>query len=224
MKVPDLSKSRPKGWFITLAVLTAVLAPIAVYVWTFGTELSHTHQRWSEMGSAMSGIYAPLLAILTLAVLAAQVHLQSSMNRHTFDQSFVQNARDDVHFYLNQLAAEMTRKFNDGSEIKTVLVDAFAYANAQCLDQPDVIEVAQELNRRHQRLLALWSAFYSVLAGLRTHNFYPYSTAYITTKQKAIAMLSYEGCAALDNFVWCVSERRLNYGFEFSGAELPQPE
>ncbi|HJV68879.1 hypothetical protein, partial [Ideonella sp.] len=172
-----------KAWPVTLLVIVALLTPIAVYVWTFGTELSHDHSRWSEMGSAMSGIYTPILTLLTLAVLVAQVQLQASMNRHTFDQSFVQESRDRISFSLQQLAAELSREFDDGSEIKTMLIGAFAYANADTLGQPKVVEIAQALNRRHHRLFALWSEFYSAMAGLRAHDYHPYSTAFTAMKQ-----------------------------------------
>ena len=222
MRPPLSPDDRRKGWVVVLVVLAALLAPIAVYLWTFGTELSHVHQRWAEMGSAMSGIYTPLLAILTLAVLVAQVNLQFRMNKHTFDQCYVQDARSDVHFYLDQLASELSRKFDDGSEVKTMLIEGFSYANAAQLSEPKVLEIAKTLNRRHHRLVAAWSAYYSVLAGLRSNSYHPYSITYATTKQKAIAMLSYDGCAALDNLVWCVSEGRLHLAFEFSGAGLPQ--
>ena len=83
-----------------LAIAAVLLAPIAMYVWTFGPTITDNHARWSEMGSAMSGIYAPILAILTLLLLSIRVGLQGRMNEHTFDQSYVQDARADLHFYL----------------------------------------------------------------------------------------------------------------------------
>lgn len=221
MKQSAESPKHRKGPVITLIVLAVLLTPMLVYVWVFGTALSHDHERWSEMGSAMSGIYTPILTLLTLAVLIAQVRLQASMNRHTFDQSFVQQARDQISFSLEQLAKEMSREFKDGSEIKELLIGEFAYANAERLSKPDVIAVAKSLNRQHHRLFSLWSEFYSAMSGLRVHDFDPYNTTYTSMKQRAISMLSYEGCAALDNLVWCVSDGQLNYGYEFSGADLP---
>ena len=213
----ELCKRR-KGLAITMAVLLVLLVPILVYVWVFGTELSRDHQRWSEMGSAMSGIYTPLLTLLTFAVLLAQARLQASMARHTFDQSFVQQARDKIAFSLEQLANEMSQEVEDGSDIKSLLVREFAYANAERLAEPALKEVAKSLNQRHHKLTSFWSEFYSAMTGLRVNDFDPYSTTFTSMKLRAIAMLSYEGCAALDNLVWCVSEGRLKYGYEFSGA------
>jgi len=175
------------------------------------------------MGSAMAGIYSPILAILTLVLLLTQVQLQSRMNEHTFDQSFVQNARDDLHFYLEQLVGELSREFDDGSEVQAMLVSVFAYAEIDDLKRAEVVATASALNKRNHRLVAIWSAIYGILAGLKANDYPPYSNNYVTSKQKAIAMLSYAGCAALDNLVWCVSEGRLSYPYEFSGALTSRP-
>lgn len=202
----------------TLAIVALLLMPMLVYVWVFGIELSRDHQRWSEMGAAMSGIYTPILTLLTLAVLVAQFKLQASINRHTFDQSFVQQARDKITFSLEQLAIELSKDMEEGRQIKSSLFDKFAYAKAETLAMSSAVNVAKSINRQHPRVVALWSEFYSGIAGLRTHDFDPYSTAYTSMKQRAISMLSYEGCVALDNFVWCVSERKLKLGYEYSDA------
>lgn len=222
MKLLQKIRKHWTHWALRLVILAVLLFPLLFYVWVFGTELSHDHQRWAEMGSALSGIYTPILTLLTLAVLFAQVRLQSRMNRHTFDQSFVQQARDQITFSLEQLASELSKVDEAGSEIKVQLINTFAYANQVALVEPSVVSLAKSLDRKHHRLLALWSEFYSAIAGIRIHDFDPYNTTYISMKQRAISMLSYQGCAALDNLVWCVSEGRLNYEYEFSGANLPE--
>ena len=56
-------------WIILLIISLIMLMPIAVYIWRFGIIISNQHLRWAEMGSAMSGIYAPILSLLTLVVL-----------------------------------------------------------------------------------------------------------------------------------------------------------
>ena len=166
----------------------------------------------------MAGIYSPILVLLTLLLLLTQVKLQSRMNDHTFDQSFVQDARADLHFYLGQLENELSRKFDDGSEIQTMLIAVFAYPGSEDLKDEKIMANAAAINKRYHRLVSIWSAIYGILAGLKTNDYPPYSNNYVTAKQKAIAMLSYDCCAALDNLAWCVSEGRLNYPYEFSAA------
>ena len=200
-----------RGWIAFGLVAAILLVPVAVYIYTFGFTVTSDHGRWSEMGSAMAGIYTPILAVLTLLVLLAQVGLQEKMNRHTFDQAFVQDARSDVHFYLDQIAQELARIYEDGHPIGPTLIEVFAYpAKPQLLVAP-VADIAKALNKRQPGLLASWSAFYSVLAGLGAHDWHPYKNAHLAAKQKAIAILSYAGCAALDNYTFSASEGRLKY-------------
>jgi hypothetical protein len=221
MKPSKMPRERRTRLIIALLIVAILAAPALVYVWVFGTELSHDHQRWSEMGSAMSGIYTPILALLTLAVLLAQVRLQTDMNRHTFDQTFVQKAGENITFALEQLARELSREFDDGSELRKILIGAFANETVVGLAEPAVLEVAKSLNERHDRLVALWCEFYRDIAALRANKYHPYDTTYGSMKQRAISLLSYRGCAALDNLVWCVSEGKLNFDYEFSGAGIP---
>lgn len=171
----------------------------------------------------MAGIYSPILALLTLLLLLTQVKLQGRMNDHTFDQSFIQDARADLHFYLEQLATELSREFDDGSEIQTLLIAAFAYPGAEDLKGEKIMENAAALNKRYHRLVSIWSAIYGILAGLKANDYPPYRNNYVTAKQKAIAMLYYACCAALDNLAWCASEGRLNYSYEFSAALRVDP-
>lgn len=207
-----LHRAATKRGSIIFGLVTAVLlVPVAVYIHTFGFTITRDHGRWSEMGSAMAGIYTPILAVLTLLVLLAQVGLQEKMNRHTFDQAFVQDARSDVHFYLDQIAKEFARIYEDGRPIGPTLIEAFAYPEKPQLLVAPIADIAKALNKRQPGLLASWSAFYAVLAGLGTHDWHPYKNAHLAAKQKAIAILSYKGCAALDNYSFSASEGRLKY-------------
>ena len=70
-----------------LATLALLLAPIVIYVDKFGGDITSDHQRWAEMGSAMSGIYGPILAFLAFAVLILQARMQGEANKHMFDQA-----------------------------------------------------------------------------------------------------------------------------------------
>ena len=73
-------------WVCFAIFAVAIISPVAVYVYTFGKELSNDHSRWAEMGAAMSGIYSPLIALLALAVLSFQLVAQRYLNKHILDQ------------------------------------------------------------------------------------------------------------------------------------------
>ena len=70
-----MSKRSLISFFILLLIF---LTPVLVYVATFGASLSRSHSIWSEFGSVMSGIYAPIIAMTTLLVLLAQLGLQNN--------------------------------------------------------------------------------------------------------------------------------------------------
>src|ERR1035437_302475 len=147
MPRPLTKKQLRKVRYVLLAVAVALLAPIGVYISTFGISISNSHTRWSEMGSAMAGIYAPILAILTLCVLLVQVQLQGQLNEHTFDQGYIQDVRADLHFYLEQLAYEFRMEFSDGQDVVSILVSNFAYVSFSDLQQPQTVEIGKVLNR-----------------------------------------------------------------------------
>ena len=91
------------------AALVALILPAAIYVYIFGPNLSDSHQRWGEFGSAMSGIYASILALLML--LSAPSWADDSI-AHQFQPGFGSEGRhydrqggyegrvdQDGHFY-----------------------------------------------------------------------------------------------------------------------------
>lgn len=218
-----MADSRPKPSIAVQLVLlsliaAALVAPIIVYVATFGPNLSNEHARWGEMGSAMSGIYTPILSLLALFVLVAQVRLQNQINAHQFDQAYIQEARSDVEYYLEQLDHELSKVLDNGTTVREFLHTGFEFANLEELGSNRLLEIAREFNRRFPRALSIWSAIYPVFIGLNSQKHFPYAHNFQSAKQKAIVMISFETCVALDQYVWCVSEGHLNFPYEFSPA------
>jgi hypothetical protein len=198
-------------------LLTAVLlAPIVIYIDKFGFTISNDHQRWSEMGSAMSGIYGPILAFLAFAVLILQVRMQSESNKHMLDQSHIQQADADIAFYLGKLESAMEKMDSSGRTAGQHLKAVFAFATIDQLREEAVIAAATLMNREHSQLFAAWAAYQSIIAGLAVVKEQPYLMSLSTAKQRAIVVLSFEMCAALDNFTWCVTNGRLNGPYVFS--------
>ena len=212
------SSFRRRSKIIGAAAFGLLAAPICVYIYVFGWHISDNHARWAEMGSAMSGLFTPILSLLTLGVLAAQVRLQGEMNKHAFDQAYVEEARSDVHYYLSQLVSELAAEFDNGSVLRAELVSSFAYASVVKLRDPECTRIARALDRKFPRVISLWGAFYPVLEGLRVNSHPPYEHNFGAAKQKAIALLSFEVCIALDNLVWCASEGQLRRNYQFSSS------
>lgn len=209
--------------FIVLVsiVLGALVAPIATYVYIFGSSITDNHSRWAEMGSAMSGIYAPLLAVLTLVVLAAQYNLQRAFNTHSRDRDYVEDARADIHFYLDHLRQALQRPTESGEAVGVLLIRHFAYGSTEAVQSDEFQKSAELFNREFPEAVRLWSCVCPILMGLSTQQHFPYNTNYQTAKQKAIALLAFEGCVALDNLCWAATAGQLNFSHKFSASTPP---
>lgn len=210
-------KERRQTAIARLMLGVVLLIPIAVYLWKFGFVLSSNHTRWSEFGSVMGGIYAPVLALLTLAMLIVQLQIQAKLNEHTFDSAYVQDARGDLQFFLDHLRTELAASFAEGVTVRDALVGRLGYLTKDSLLEPSVSQEAKSLNKKFNRLMPLWSGVNSVFAGLGNAGYPPYSNNYATAKLKAIALLSYECCAGLDNLSWLASDGAMGSS-EFSDA------
>lgn len=202
---------------ITIAlVVISLLGPIGVYVATFGLTISGSHIRWAEMGSAMSGIYSPLIALLALMVVLGQLKAQNQINRHQIDQAHIEQNRVDVQYYLEQLDRALQVRDPNGSTVRQMLHQHFQPRNRAALAEAKLQVVAQSLNRQYPQPFALWSAIYPIMSGLRAPGRFPYEHQAVGTIQKMVAMSTFETCATLDNFHFCLTEGRTGIKYEFS--------
>lgn len=196
--------------------LAILLTPVLMYRHAFGSHISAKAEDWTAMGTAMAGIYGPLLAVLTLVVLTMQVRLQVQSSKHTFDEAHVQQANSDITFYLERLEAALTEhKTGSGRSAGKYLRDA--YASCTTHDQlRELHSIAVALNREHSKLYAAWSAYQSVVAGLQVVKEQPYIKTLGSAQQRATTVLTFEMCVTLDNYVWSLCEGRLNGPYLFS--------
>jgi hypothetical protein len=205
-----------------IAFAVAVLAaPTCVYIWKFGFQLSADHTRWGEFGSAMSGIYTPVLALATLAVLLMQVSLQKQVHDHDVDQAFIQQARADVEFYVQRLAEVLTIRLSYGNQAEEILRAHFQPPAIADLDSQQLRDLSTEVDEASPRIYALWSAIQAILAGLSATDQAPFRMVYTATLQKLIAMLGFESCVALEHFHRVRTQGRLAGSYHFSPLLAP---
>ena len=198
-------------------VLLLLAAPFAVYIQTFGITISNDHQRWAEMGSAMSGLYSPLLAFLALVVVGFQVAAQVQANNQNADRNYIDLARADIEFFLRELDSELSRPSSEGlGTTRQLLHQMFLQKARAALSEEWIVEYAVKFNRMNPKPFALWSSIYPILIGLRTPNRQPYVVNFTSSLQKSIAVLSYETCVALDNMHFAVCQGQMAVDYEFS--------
>lgn len=201
-----------------LALAAAYAVPLLIYVAVFGFRLSADHARWGEFGSAMAGIYAPIVALTTLAVLLAQVSIQSQLNDHEFRQSHIAQARADIEFYALELSEKLKGSATPGTSYRDVLHRNFQPATISILDEETLRTLAADVDSLEPSLLGMWFGVYSILGGLAAG-----SGAHITFRmalnsslQKLVALLSFETCVALDSFHRTRTEGKVNVDYRFS--------
>jgi hypothetical protein len=182
------------------------------------------------MGSAMSGIYGPILAVLAFFVLLMQVRLQRQTaqlehqtTKHMYDQAYIQDARADVDFYLTRLADVLDKPVINGRTPRTILHNEFAYSPIERLTSAELRQFADRVETMVPQLQAIWSAFYSIMAGLGTTGQFPFELQLTSAHQKAVALISFTTCAALDHYLFCKVGNHVRYPYKFSTI-LPDPQ
>ncbi|MFS2017385.1 hypothetical protein ACEN88_12505 [Massilia sp. CT11-108] len=205
-------------WIVISAVL---VAPIIVYIWTFGTVISNDPNLWSAMGSAMSGIYGPILSVLTFFVLIMQVRMQRETNVHTYEQAYLQNAKADLDFYLAQLVKALEKSYGSDIPARTILRRWYEQATVEQLSGEPLKQAAKEMEQRVPQLQAIWAAIYPIYAGLSSSSRTQFNLHFVSAKQKTIAMISFPTCVALDHYLHCITEGRLGYVYQFSPTLSP---
>lgn len=216
------STGRLLGVF-TLAGL--LFLPLLVYLWAFGTELSRDHTRWGEFGSAISGIYTPLLAALTLYVIVVQARLQAEAHSHEKDRAYIEQVRVDMEFYIVRIDEMLARKFDRlGGTFKHSLLANFARIESDDFSAGWLLNSAQALNSSTPQVLQLLFAINAIFAGLSASDRAQYRVNYTAARQKMAAVLGFETCVALDHFHAVITEGRVRVNYFFSPKLSPEQE
>ncbi|MGN4948384.1 hypothetical protein ACTG21_07180 [Aeromonas sp. 94A] len=201
-----------RGWFIIIVVLVLLFSPIAFYVNTFGGELSQDHSRWAEFGSAIGGVYAPILGFITLIVLIRQLSLQKQMN----DQYYLQQAREDIEFYASQLSNILDESLVSNVPLRAVLHEKFMFCSPENLCSMDMKNISIDINKVMPQALDIWAAIYPVLIGLSAVDDSSFKVILASSKQKLVALLSVEICVALDNLHFCRTDGKSGFTYVFN--------
>lgn len=210
-------RSLPTQAKVLLALVVLVLlSPLIVYIAVFGMTISDDPGRWGEMGAAMSGIYSPILAFLALLVIYGQLKSQNRFQVNEIDQRYVEQNREDIHFYLEQLDRALQVKGPKGVTLRQMLHDWFLFTDAALFSDPSRVELARGINKQYPQLLGVWGAMYPVWAGLDSQKRFPYQHNALTALQKMIAVASFETCVALDQYHHTVTEGRVKVPYQFS--------
>lgn len=205
-----------RDYWKILLLLLVLLSPIILYAWVFGAKVSSDHTRWSEFGSAIGGIYSPMIAVLTLLVLLRQVSLQQQLTKYEFDQGYLQQARQDLEFYCSQLAVVLNGDALPGKSLRTLLQEKFRFLSASELNKEEIKAYAESIHQAAPEAFDLWTAIYPILRGLNAGRGSLYVHAFESSRQKLIALLSFRTCVTLENYCRAIYPRDAEFEFFFN--------
>ncbi|WP_445358791.1 hypothetical protein [Microbulbifer sp. ANSA005] len=196
------------GSIIFLVILFCM--PLALYAYQFGFGIWENHGEWAEMGSALSGIYSPIIALLAFIILVGQFFSQYTMNKFHFDQSFIQKSQEELNFYIEQLDHYLNDESEKTESVRELLRRFSALSEAELRSDLGK-RVVQEFIGEHRKIHDIWVAIYPSLKGLGVHDHYPYVNSYQGSKVKLMAVLSLNTCIALDK-VYFSSNSKIDRG------------
>jgi len=184
------------NWISTIkgAITYGVLAsPIAFYVNQFGIGVWTSHSTWAEMGSAIGGIYSPILTIMMLIVLSRQVDLQQTVIHNSESTKNMQKFHDDFLYYLAHLEKLLSKL--EGKPLDNYLKEI------NVLPDSKLQKVIPPKNFQNIDLSASWHAVTNQLFSFRNSPEKLLSEAASSKEHYILITLGIEKCVALDKFL-----------------------
>jgi hypothetical protein len=139
-------KSYKLRFFFIFLVLIVIFSPILAYAYTFGFGIWASHDEWSKMGSALGGIYSPIIAVATLCFLYRQQRFTEISHAENREADFRRHTFAKCENYIT-LASLRVDKL-DESQIHGLICLLEMYADA--VDEKEKEEVFAALNKFYQ--------------------------------------------------------------------------
>ncbi|MDW2372085.1 hypothetical protein R7190_25110 [Vibrio sp. 1078-1] len=192
-------------WLVLLAIL---IAPIAIYSFQFGIGVWSQHEDWASMGSALGGIYSPLIALLAFAVIFAQARVQLLSEQHSRDMVFIQDSKQDFNFYIERLDIVLNQKIDGEVTVNHFLINMLESVPDEDLLNIEVIDLCKRFDSQYKKVWGLWCGITPLLKGLESQKYFPYQHNFIGLKLRAVSMLSQQTCSCLDKLDYVLSKGR----------------
>jgi hypothetical protein len=201
-----LSKKNIQAWVVAVAAILFLL-PLIFYAYKFGFGLWGSHGQWAEMGSFFSGIYSPIIALIALLILVGQSLAQAALNKHQYDQTYIQENRKDLDFYIEKLERFLTTKLQSGESVGELMNRNITHLTKEQLRGTEAKAVTAAFYLEYRLAFDIWVSIYPILIGLASQKEYPYEHNFQSSKLKIITILSWECCVALDKLYFSRAEK-----------------
>ena len=181
--------------YFTWGNFLVLIAPIAAYIFQFGIGFWEKSEEWSGLGGYIGGVYAPILALLTLSVLCIQIYLQALQHR----QHLVSLQESQLTEYLIELNKELDKELIEGLSLRAYLISLYNPLNSTELKKVE-LSLVSELNQNNHKLYSMWAGAMACLKYIKSCSAMKglESTHYPIQKNKIVAYLGPQVCSSLD--------------------------
>jgi len=213
------NKNQIPKWLETLgipALLIALASPILIYMAHFGFEISSDHTRWSEMGSAFSGIYTPVIALATLVVLAMQYNLQRRLSQKEEIQALIAERRTDFAGHLARIERLIDKHGGPQEALRATGISVFYGTSPEILQTEDHRQHAQALHIAAPQVLDAWTGIYMCFAGLPGSENEYLRQLYAKLFYSTIASISFPVASALDSYHFSARDTPTKFSYVFN--------
>lgn len=202
-------------WFILLSIL---VAPITIYSLQFGFGVWSKHEYWATMGSALGGIYSPIIALLAFFVIFAQTRVQLLSEQHSRNMVYIHDAKQDFNFYIERLDSVLSEKVDGDLTVSHILVALLDSIPDDNLLTDDCIKLCQQFAIKYQKVWGLWCAVVPLLKGLESQHYFPYEHNFTGLKLRAVSLLSTPTCRCLDKLDYVLSKGKSSQSYYWTPA------
>lgn len=190
--------NKPSPWVLAALAAVVLASPVLIYISHFSLTISNDHGRWGEMGSAMGGIYAPIVGFLTLWVLWQQHKTLKAQNAiQLTQQNFLQEQH--LHASAEQRLQRALIKI-DGILKSPEGQDRLSVYKALTTEQLylEYVADAQSNDPTTTELAGLWAVVYSCFQHFKTYDD-NLSRLHFSSQRQLIALeLGFPACITLD--------------------------
>jgi hypothetical protein len=180
------------GIFVYILLALALLSPVIIYASQFGFGIWGSHSEWSEMGSALGGIYTPILTIFMIVILYRQTIIQGALAKHTFDTNRIDKSQKQLDYHVSNIHKVLAIK--DANDFFISLNKILAVSR----DMAILDTIDQWYDSHISQLVADWCIVQGILHSMNQPDEPEYMLSHGQFKGFAITQLTYEVCDALD--------------------------
>ncbi|WP_394141908.1 hypothetical protein [Vibrio chagasii] len=198
---------------ITILVIFwgTLVSPIAFYIYTFGFGIWENNDDWGQMGSAIGGLYTPILSLFTFMLLGLQLYRQNQVDRHNQIAWFIDRSLEGGEKALRYMAEISQEKNMENQTVLDGLLSTIKNGTPE--------DVASYLGMPvNQRFFSAATIYFSNLEGLKNSNNINAQLACEELRTEAAMLLGYNMMILIEREVL---RGMLSYGPYFDNESLP---